>query len=179
MFKRHPGDAAVNLSTSRLIDDLAARAGQAVHRTAVGEANVAQAVIEKKCVIGGEGNGGVIDPRVVCVRDSLVGMALVLNLLSDAGRALSDIVDDMPRYVMVKRKLELDRKHLDAWLGRIRESAARQGAAVNDTDGLRLDWPDRWVHVRPSNTEPIARVIAEARDEASAQALAQQVIGLR
>jgi phosphomannomutase len=148
-----------------------------VHRTAVGEANVAGAVLDKHCVIGGEGNGGVIDPRVVAVRDSFTGMGLVLNLLARTGQRLSAIVDAMPRYVMVKKKLELPAAQIAPWLERVR--AAAKDARVDTCDGVRIDWPQGWVHVRPSNTEPIARVIAEASDEATANELAQRVMALQ
>ncbi|MBN2563438.1 MAG: phosphoglucosamine mutase [Phycisphaerae bacterium] len=178
MFARRHGPAAVNLSTSRMIDDLAAQAGGdcVVHRTPVGEANVARAVLEYGCVIGGEGNGGVIDPRISAVRDSLVGMGFVLNLLADDGRPLFALVDEVPGYVMLKRKFQLDRDKIDAWLRRVPEVVG--DGRLNDADGLRIDWPDGWVHLRPSNTEPIARVIAEAADSATAQALVKRVTDL-
>lgn len=179
MFARRPGPAAVNLSTSRMIDDLAAATGgkAVVHRTAVGEANVARAIHAQRCVIGGEGNGGVIDPRVGSVRDSLVGMGLVLSLLAEDWRPLAAIVDEMPRYVMVKQKYEMEPARIRAWLESAR--ALARGARVNESDGLRIDWPEGWVHLRPSNTEPIARVIAEAKDAATAEALAKRVAELR
>jgi len=171
------GAIAVNLSTSRMVDDLAAQAGggAVIHRTRVGEANVAAAVIKERCILGGEGNGGVIDPRVVCVRDSFVGMGLILNLLADERKPLSEIVDAMPSYVMIKEKFEIDRARIDAWLHR---AAAELDGTPNDADGLRIDWPEGWVHLRPSNTEPIARVIAEAADDATAQALIRRVTDL-
>ena len=178
MFDRRPGPAAVNLSTSRMIDDLAAQAGGpcVVHRTPVGEANVVQAVLAHDCVIGGEGNGGVIDPRIVPVRDRLVAMGLVLSLLAQELCPLNEIVDRMPRYVMLKRKFELDRPRIDAWLGRVRGIVG--DGRLTDSDGLRIDWPDGWVHLRSSNTEPIARVIAEAPDPATAEALVKRVTDL-
>ncbi len=171
------GPIAVNLSTSRMVDDLASAAGGAavIHRTRVGEANVAAAVIEEHCILGGEGNGGVIDPRVASVRDSFVGMGLILNLLVNEGRSLSEIVDAMPSYVMIKKKFEITRDRIDAWL---RRAADELDGTANDADGLRLDWPEGWVHLRPSNTEPIARVIAEAAEEATAEALTRRVTDL-
>lgn len=177
-FAQRPGPAAVNLSTSRMIDDLAAEVGGpcTVHRTPVGEANVTQAVLAHNCVIGGEGNGGVIDTRIVPVRDSLVAMGLVLNLLAYDYRPLAEIVDAMPRYVMLKRKFELDRPCINAWLGRVRGIVG--DARLNDSDGLRIDWPEGWVHLRSSNTEPIARVIAEAHDTATAESLVKRVTDL-
>jgi len=178
MFARKPGAAAVNLSTSRMIDDVAAQVagGCVVHRTPVGEANVARAVLEHGCVMGGEGNGGIIDPRVSTVRDSFVGIGLILNLLADEDRPLSAVVDEMPHYVMLKKKFELDRDKIDAWLRRVPEVVG--DGRLNDMDGMRIDWPDGWVHLRPSNTEPIARVIAEAPDSATAESLVKRVTAL-
>lgn len=171
------GPVAVNLSTSRMVDDLVAQAGNGavVYRTPVGEANVARAVLGQGCVLGGEGNGGVIDPRVVPVRDSFVGMGLILDMLAEDWRPLAAIVDEMPRYVMIKQKFEIDQQAIRPWLERVRMSVDGQ---VNDADGLRIDWPEGWVHVRPSNTEPIARVISEAHDTETAKALAQRVTEL-
>lgn len=178
VFARTPGHAAANLSTSRMIDDLAKRAGGdiTVHRTPVGEANVARAVRDHQCVIGGEGNGGIIDPRIGLVRDSFIGIGLVLNLLADESRSLAEIVDEMPRYVMIKTKHEIDREKIDALLKKV--PAITGNGVLNDADGIRIDWPEGWVHVRPSNTEPIARVIAEAADSATADALVRRVTDL-
>ncbi len=182
MFGKGPGPAtaAVNLSTSRMIDDIAAQAGGdiVVQRTAVGEANVARAVMDLDCVIGGEGNGGVIDPRVSLVRDSFVAMGLVLNLLADAADSgpLATLVDAMPRYVMRKEKFEMDRELIDGLLAKVPQIVG--DGNMNDSDGLRIDWPEGWVHVRPSNTEPIARVISEAADSATAEALVKRVTEL-
>ncbi|MHC4064683.1 MAG: phosphohexomutase domain-containing protein, partial [Planctomycetota bacterium] len=115
VFATRPGPAVANLSTSRMIDDLATTAGGAcaVHRSAVGEANVVEAMRRVGAHIGGEGNGGVIDPSVVLIRDSLVAMALVLQLMADEGRPLSRIVDDMPRYTIVKEKLDADHRRIE------------------------------------------------------------------
>lgn len=173
LLAKRPGPIAVNLSTSRMIDDLAAAAGATVYRTAVGEANVAAAMIAHGCILGGEGNGGVIDPRIIAVRDSFAGMALVLELLAYDSRPLNQIVDDIPAYVMLKRKYDLSRERIDAWLARMRGSA---DGHVNNSDGIRIDWPQGWVHLRASNTEPIARVIAEAADARTATALVDRVV---
>lgn len=174
-FATRPGPAVTNLSTSRMIDDLAAAAGPpcVVHRSAVGEANVVQMMKEVEAVIGGEGNGGVIDPRVVYVRDSISSMATILQLMTDEGRQLSQIVDALPRYSIVKHKLAMDRPAIDKSLHAVRQAFGNQ--RINDIDGLRIDWPEGWVHVRASNTEPIMRIIAEAADESAAQGLVQRV----
>ncbi len=172
LFAKRPGPAATNLSTSRMIDDLAAASDPpcVVHRAPVGEANVVAAMKAHSCVFGGEGNGGVIDPQVVPVRDSFVAMANVLELMAGQDRPLSCIVDELPRYAMSKQKLECPRERIPAVLAAVRKEFADQ--QINDMDGVRADLPSGWVHIRPSNTEPILRIIAEARDEAAAQRLA-------
>jgi phosphomannomutase len=169
------GPVVLNLSTSRTTEDLAGRFGCPVIRTPVGEIHVVEAMRAHSAVLGGEGNGGVIDPRVGFVRDSFVAMALVLDLLAKSGRALSTLVDGLPKYAMVK-----DQYPLGGSTGGVgdlfdRIIGAHPEAKVDRRDGLRLDWPDRWAHVRSSNTEPIVRVIAEAADVAIARGLADQL----
>ena len=166
-----------NLSSSRLLDDVAARCGARVVRTPVGEAHVAAAMRRHGAPIGGEGNGGVIWPVCTYVRNSLAGAALLLELLARRSQPLSRIVDGLPRYAMLKQKVEIDQADRDKVVDRLAPALTERfaDAEVNRADGVRLDWPDRWVHVRPSNTEPILRVIAEAPTEADAQELAQDV----
>jgi phosphomannomutase len=123
-------------------------------------------------VIGGEGNGGVIDPRVGSVRDPFIGMALILNLLSGTGRSLSSWVAELPTYHIVKDKYPAARAQLPALFAALEQRWP--DATVTRLDGLRLDWLDRWVHVRPSNTEPIVRIIAEAPRAHDAQTLCRQ-----
>ena len=177
-LSQQSGPVVVNLSTSRVIEDVAAPHDCPVQRTPVGEIHVVECMREGQAVMGGEGNGGVIDPRIGFVRDSLVGMALVLDLLAATDQPLSRLVDALPRWHMVKDKFPLrpDGPPLDALFDRI--AASGPEAQSDRRDGLRLEWPDRWVHVRPSNTEPIVRVIAEARDPASARELANRIGGL-
>ncbi|NLF31166.1 MAG: phosphoglucosamine mutase [Planctomycetes bacterium] len=170
------GSAAANLSTSRMIDDIAARHGGTVFRTPVGEANVAGRMLEEGCIIGGEGNGGIIDPRVVPVRDSMAGMALVLAYLTATGRTLGELVGDIPRYAMIKAKFPCPADAAPKVAAAARKQyAGRKGAAFNDSDGLRIDLPSGWVHVRASNTEPIMRIIAEAPARDAAEALVEEV----
>ena len=173
LLSRRVGPVAANLSTSRLIDAIAKRHGAVVHRTAVGEANVADAMIRHGCVIGGEGNGGVIDPRVCWVRDSLSAMSLVLQLMAATGKPISRLVAELPRFAMVKQKMECPRDRIAG----AAEAVARAFASerVNSADGVRVDFSDGWVHVRASNTEPIVRLIAEAEDGAVAEALLARV----
>src|SRR5690606_14098926 len=119
--------------------------------------------------VGGEGNGGIIDPRVSYVRDSLVGMAIVLELMATQGQPLSAIVDAMPRYAMVKTKAPVSPELVEKLEPVLCEAFAAQ--KLDTQDGVRIDWPHRWLHVRSSNTEPIVRLIAEAHDEAAAYAV--------
>ncbi len=175
MHKLGVGDvAAANLSTSRMLDDIAAAAGATVVRTPVGEANVAAGMRQHGSNLGGEGNGGIIWRPISQVRDSLVGMALVLEMLAQRREPLSAIVAATPSYAIVKDKLELSSRELaDPTLAWTAEHYADQ--KVDTQDGVRVDWPDRWVHVRPSNTEPILRIIAEAATPDAAQALVDEV----
>jgi phosphomannomutase len=160
------GPVVINMSTSRVVEDIAQQFGCPCHRSAVGEANVADKMREVGAVIGGEGNGGVMDPRVGLVRDPFIGMGLILSLMAHTGRKLSELVAELPSYAIVKDKHAIEHGQL-ADLFALLEKHWPESRA-NRVDGLRLDWPDRWVHVRPSNTEPIVRVIAEAprREEA-------------
>jgi phosphomannomutase len=170
------GPVACNLSTSRMMDDVAREAGVVLHRTAVGEVNVAEAIEREGCVIGGEGNGGVIDPRVAHVRNSLAGAALVLEMMAVRGRALSELCGELPVYTMVKDKVALAGKRPEAVLEAARRRFA--DAALDERDGLHFAWPDGWLHVRLSNTEPILRVIAEAVKAERARGLTQEVKAL-
>ncbi len=175
VLKHTPGPVAVNLSTSRMIDDLAAKFSQKVIRTAVGETNVAKAILENDCPIGGEGNGGVIFPKVVPVRDSFSGIALILQLLAETGRTISELVDELPRYVMIKRKFPCN---LEQAPKRIADLSSRYAdEQISTIDGLRIDWPDKkaWVHIRSSNTEPIIRIIAEAPERKLSEELIERL----
>jgi phosphomannomutase len=163
------GSVVINMSTSRVVEDIAKQHGCTCVRSAVGEANVAERMREVGAVIGGEGNGGVIDPRVGYVRDPFIGMGLILSLLAESNRPLSALVAELPVYHIVKDKYTVDRGRLPQLFHTIEKRWP--DAKLNRVDGLRLDWQDRWVHVRPSNTEPIVRVIAEAPEEAEARTL--------
>jgi phosphomannomutase len=175
------GDQVVaNLSTSRMVDDIAAAVGASVVRTPVGEANVAAGMKQCGAALGGEGNGGVIWSRVSGVRDSLVGMALLLEMLAKRGRPLSELVAQTPAYAIIKDKVDAS-EALIKQIGPILKKAY-SNERVDTQDGVRIDWPGRWVHVRPSNTEPIVRIIAEAANDDQARGLVDQVreaLGLR
>ncbi|WP_337174709.1 phosphoglucosamine mutase [Paludisphaera sp.] len=173
------GPVVLNLSTSMTTEALARERGCPVVRTPVGEIHVVRGMLAEGAVIGGEGNGGVIDPRVGLVRDSFVGMALVLDLLASgpASKPLSAWVDELPRFAMVKDQFPLPPGLGADGVARLwdRVAAGFAGAEADRRDGLRLSWGDRWAHVRASNTEPIVRVIAEGPDAAIARALADDL----
>jgi phosphomannomutase len=160
VLRHKRGPVVTNLSTSRIVEDVANAAGMPVIRAPVGEVNVAVRMRDEHAPIGGEGNGGVILSEVHLGRDAPVGAALLLQLLHEDNTSLSQIVSELPRYAIVKDKLDRPNASLDTVYEALR--SAFPGAAADSQDGLRLSWPDRWVHVRPSGTEPIVRVIAEA-----------------
>ncbi len=172
VLRKAAGVVVTNLSTSRVVEDAALAAGQRCVRAPVGEANVVSAMLAERAVIGGEGNGGVILPDLHLGRDAPVGAALVLQLLCETGMTPSQLKAASPQYQIVKDKLDRP----DAPLGDVYAAlqAAFPDGAVDTQDGLRLSWPDRWVHVRPSGTEPIVRVIAEAPTRAAAEKLVAQ-----
>jgi phosphomannomutase len=172
VLRHRKGKVVTNLSTSRILEDVAAEAGTEVIRAPVGEVNVAVKMRETGAPIGGEGNGGVILSEIHLGRDAPVGAALLLQLLHEEGRPLSKIVGSLPRYVIVKDKLDRPNASLSTVYEAMR--AAFPDAAVDTQDGLRLSWPDRWVHVRPSGTEPIVRVIAEAPTASEAKELVRR-----
>ena len=169
------GPVVINMSTSRVVEDIAQQYGCACIRTPVGEANVVAGMRSIDAVIGGEGNGGVIDPRVGWIRDPYIGMATILQLMAESGRTLSELVAALPTYAMLKTKYTVAREKLGSALSSLQQKCP--DASVNRLDGLRLDWKDRWLHVRASNTEPIVRVIAEAPTMEEAQHLCDRAAG--
>ena len=159
---------AANISTSRMIDDLAGEYGSKVYRTKVGEAHVARQLRKVKGVIGGEGNGGVILPEFHYGRDALVGMALILQHVAESEKPISRLSSELPEYFMIKRKAKLSR-NFDKNLVRLKRSFSR--GRINPLDGIRIDFEDSWLHIRKSNTEPLVRVIAEAKSKKEASKL--------
>jgi phosphomannomutase len=160
----------VNLSTTRAIDDLAAKYGVELLRTAVGEINVAKKMKEAGSVIGGEGNGGVILPASHIGRDAPVGIGLILQQLTEFGGTLSDLKKTLPQYNIVKGKVDLGDLDPDRVLKSLQDRFAGKAKATT-VDGLKLDFPGSWVHLRKSNTEPIIRIIAEAPEKLEADEL--------
>jgi len=176
VLSKRKGDIATNLSTSRMVDDLAAQSGCKVVRTPTGEANVIAGMLAGNCILAGEGGGGVIEPLVVPVRDSFVAIAYVLQYMAETGISLSGLVDKIPAYVMLKTKQPCPEGAIQKKIPATREAFSYQlEARLNDSDGLRIDFDDAWVSVRASNTEPIIRIMAEAPDADGAEALVAEV----
>jgi len=173
VLRHRKGPLVTNLSTSRLMDDVAERAGVPLVRAAVGEINVARRMQAERATVGGEGNGGVILPDVHLTRDAPVAAALILQLLAETGQPLSRLAAGIGRYDIVKEKLPRPAQPLDAVYDAL---AARFPEAEADRqDGLRLSWAARkaWAHLRPSGTEPIVRIICEAPTREEAQGLVE------
>jgi phosphomannomutase len=179
VLERRKGPVVVNLSTTRAIDEIAAKFGSPVIRTKIGEINVVEGMIQHEAVVGGEGNGGVILPGVHYCRDSMAGMGAVLQLMAERRLSLAKIMAKMPHFSMVKTKTEFPPDRIS----QLEEALQRHftDAQKITLDGLKLLWEDRWLHVRPSNTEPVIRLVAEARTRRRAQALireAQEILVL-
>lgn len=172
VLRARKGPIVTNCSTSRMSEDLAAKHGVPYYRSAVGEANVVDEMLARGAVLGGEGNGGVIDPRVGLVRDSFAGMALLLDAMAAREKSVAELAAEIPRYEICKTKIALPPEKLSSAFAALQKHFAE--AQTDTLDGLRLDWPGRWLLVRASNTEPIVRAIAEARSADEAQRLCRE-----
>jgi phosphomannomutase len=176
VLARERGPVVANLSTTDALDAVAAAAGCPVHRSKIGEAHVTEEMRRVGAVVGGEGNGGVIYPRVNFARDSLVGMALVLHLLAETGRTISGLVAELPPSFMLKEKLTCRSDRITRALKAVR--AAYVGRPVDLRDGVKVMLDDGWLLVRGSNTEPIIRLVSEAQTEAAARRMIEEARGL-
>ncbi|UCF71663.1 MAG: phosphoglucosamine mutase [candidate division WOR-3 bacterium] len=169
------GSVVTNLSTTRLMEDIAGKHGVSLYRTRVGEANVVSEMKERAAVIGGEGNGGVIYPKINYTRDAMVGAALIIRMLSERGVRMSQIMDSYPKYHMLKKKVKIgmgdfeERKEavIDAFDGRLDLS-----------DGLKIIGDRYWIHIRPSQTEDVVRIIGESRDRQQIEDFIARVRGI-
>lgn len=165
----------INLSTTRAVEDIAAKYGATVIRTPVGEINVARRMKETGAIVGGEGSGGIILPKVHLGRDAPVGIALTLQHLAEFGGPLSELRKSLPDYTIEKAKIEAGSRNPAEIMERLANRYAGKGT-INTEDGLRIDFGDSWVHLRSSNTEPIIRIISEAPEAAGAKDLANAVM---
>lgn len=167
VLSKEKGNVAINLSTTRAVEDTAKAEGCNVYRAPVGEANVVKKMKEVNAVIGGEGSGGVIYPALHYGRDALVGIALTLQHMLEFGGKLSELKDSLPKYFIAKRKIEIKGQNPENVLQLLTDKYKKE--TLNTDDGLRIDFPDHWVHFRKSNTEPIVRCIVEANDLTAAE----------
>jgi phosphomannomutase len=168
-----PGPVVTNLSTSAAMDAVVKLFDCPLHRSKIGEANVTEMMQKVDAVIGGEGNGGVIYPKINYCRDSQVGMALILHLLAESGRTVSELLADLPRYTMIKKKLDCPSHKIGEVLKMVRREFADY--AMDLRDGVKVGSDNGWLHVRGSNTEPIIRLVVEAENETQARQILDSV----
>jgi phosphomannomutase len=173
LLRKKVGTVVTNVCTTRAVDDVASQYGARVVRTKVGEINVTRALLQRGGVVGGEGNGGVIIPDIHPCRDALAGMGVILELMAASGQKLSELVANMPRYEMYKTKIGCSPSKALRVVGALKRRYADR--PVSMLDGINIEWDESWVSVRPSNTEPIIRVVAEARTATEAQDLAVRI----
>jgi phosphomannomutase len=177
VLRHTPGNTVSNLSSSRALRDVTRALGCEYNAAAVGEVNVVAKMKATNAVIGGEGNGGVIYPACHYGRDALVGIALFLTHLAKSGKKVSELRAGYPPYSIAKQKVQLTPDiDVDALLAAVKEKYAQYD--ITDIDGVKIDFPDRWVHLRKSNTEPIIRVYAEAATPELAEETAAGVMAV-
>jgi len=175
VLKHTPGNTVSNLSSTRALRDVTQKYGASYSAAAVGEVNVVEKMKETNAIIGGEGNGGVIYPESHYGRDALVGIALFLSHLAESKMKVSELRASYPPYYISKQKIELSPEvNVDLVLDAIKKEYISEN--INDIDGVKIDFSDKWVHLRKSNTEPIIRIYAEAASPESADELADQVM---
>jgi len=170
---REKGPVVANLSTTSAVEDVAKRFGCPVFLTKIGEVNVTDAMQQHNAVLGGEGNGGVIYPRINFARDSLVGIALVLHLLAESGKSVTELLETVPRYHIIKDKMTCPSDRIPTVLRMVRDQFAE--FPMDTRDGVKVITKDGWFLVRGSNTEPIVRIVAEAKSEERARELIDRV----
>ncbi|MCA1615957.1 MAG: phosphoglucosamine mutase [Acidobacteria bacterium] len=170
-LRREAGTVVTNVSTSMAVERVAARHGATVLRTPVGQAFVSEALMEARGVVGGEGSGGVIVPRVQWTHDSAAAVGLILEHMALTGEPLSRLAAALPRFHMLKHNLPVDPDRIHSLLQRMRDELEGEGVEYDQTDGIKASWPDGWAHARVSNTESMIRVIAEAENAARAEEL--------
>ncbi|PID56339.1 phosphoglucosamine mutase [candidate division KSB3 bacterium] len=176
VLSRTPGPVVVNLSTSRAVQDIAERHECPIYSTKIGESNVIDKILDCHAIVGGEGNGGVMIPEIHPCRDSFIGMALVLQYMAESEKTISELVDAIPRYFMVKQKVQLSSDQIFGILEQLKSQYA--GAHTDMTDGLKIFFDKRnaWAHIRPSNTEPILRVTSEASSRQEAEEINKNLL---
>jgi phosphomannomutase len=174
-LEQNPGAIVTNISTTGAIEQIAARYGGSVVRTQVGQTYISEAMLEHNAILGGEGSGGVTVPQVHLTHDSAAAIGLILEGLTRSDQRVSDIVEELPRLVMLKHNLPVEPNRLYSLLQDFRVAIEREQLAYDLTDGIRVELPEGWIHVRASNTESMIRVIVEAEDGPSARRLVDWV----
>jgi phosphomannomutase len=171
-LQRKSGAVVTNISTGSAIDHVAARYGGSVIRTPVGQAYISEAIVEHQAVIGGEGGGGIAIPEVHPTHDSAATIGLILEHLAQSGERISELSAHLPRLTMLKHNIVVEPHRIYSLLQGLRSDIEKDSAARYDlTDGIKVSWPEGWVHVRVSNTESMIRIIAEAENLAKARDL--------
>lgn len=171
-LRRETGVVVTNISTSSAVDRIAARyAGASVVRTPVGQAFISEAMLETRAVIGGEGSGGVIIPRVHLTHDSAAAVGLILEHMAQMGQPISELAASLPRSTMIKHNVAVEPNRIHSLLQKVYDELERENMAYDQTDGIKISWPDGWVHIRVSNTESLIRVISEAESASRANEL--------
>jgi phosphomannomutase len=170
-LRRETGTVVTNVSTSTSIDAIAARHGASVIRTPVGQAFISEAMIENRAVIGGEGSGGVIVPSVQLSHDSAAAVGLILEHMAQSGQRISELAAELPRFTMIKHNVAVEPNRIHSLVQKVYDELERENTDYDHTDGIKISWPDGWVHIRVSNTESLIRIIAEAKTAARAHEL--------
>ena len=180
VLRHTPGNTCSNLSSTRALRDVTEKYGQQYNAAAVGEVNVVTKMKDTNAVIGGEGNGGVIYPAAHYGRDALVGIALVLSHLAHEKKTMSELRKTYPQYQIAKNRIDLQPStDVDAILRKVKEKYSQmEGVSVNDIDGVKIDFPEKWVHLRKSNTEPIIRVYSEAQTMEEADQIGKEIMNI-
>ncbi len=176
ILSKKKGPVVTNLSTSRVMDDVTGKFNCPLFRSRVGEINVVEEMKKRKAIVGGEGNGGIIFPPLHYGRDSLIGMGLILRYLSESGKSISQLVEELPSYQMMKKKIPVPRQGTKKSISEIKKYYCRE--KINLLDGIRVTGEDWWIHLRPSGTEPILRLILEAKTAKRAEELHKTVFEL-
>ncbi len=173
MLTKTRGNVVVNYSTSRVIDDIADNYGCKVSRSKVGEINVVELMRKMNAVVGGEGNGGVIIPQINYGRDSIAGIGIILDYLTKTNSSLSQLVTQLPQYYMYKTKLERSSDKVFSIMEKLKYEY--RNTKISIEDGLKIDFPEYWMHIRPSNTEPIIRIVSEAKTSERAEKMCLEI----
>ena len=170
ILNKKPGPVVTNLSTTQAIDDIAGEHNAPVFRTKIGEINVVEEIINRKAVIGGEGNGGVIFPEIHPCRDSFVAIGLTLEYMASSGKSISQLQREIPKYYMIKDKIDGTSEQAYPMLNELKKKYSGK-EQISTLDGLKINFRDAWIHIRPSNTESIIRIVAEAKSRDGAEML--------